>query len=197
MPRLTKRFRRLFRTTPGRLAGLVAVAAIVLAVLEITDTTHLLHKSAVPPVIPVANNSNGTSQQPDSQSTSDKQPQAANDKNNSSSSKSGNDTSSSGLPLVAPFGVFVSNHTPGQNGAPTRIDSTCNNTSGSNCYIKFTKGSITTKLPSKITNSDGTATWNWDINDANLTSGEWQITAVATLNGQTKSASDPRPLTIK
>jgi hypothetical protein len=197
MSKNIKRTKRLFRNRSPKLVGLVVFAVLVFALLEITDVTHFFHKSVIPPVIPVANNANNSSQQTGGQSATDKQPQATSDKNNNFSNVSSNSTSNSGLPLVTPFGVFVSNHTPGQNGAPTSIDSTCNTTSGANCYIKFTKGSITTKLPSKITSSDGTATWNWDIKDANLTSGEWQITAIATLDGQTKSAADPRPLTIK
>jgi hypothetical protein len=38
--------------------------------------------------------------------------------------------------------------------------------------------------------------WNWDTKDADFSSGQWKIIAVASLNGQTKSTSDPSPLEI-
>lgn len=195
MPRYSKRTKRLLNTRPAKLAGLVVLAVLILTILEVADITHFFHKSAVPPVIPVANSSQGSSQTQPNQNPTQKQPQAS-DKNNSSSSSSGQNPKQT-LPLNTPYGDFVSNHHPGENGAPTSEVSVCNTTPGANCYIKFTKGTITTGLPSKTTGSDGSATWYWNIKDAKLTSGDWEITAIATLNGQTKSASDQLPLTIK
>jgi len=61
----------------------------------------------------------------------------------------------------------------------------------------LTNGSTTTKLPAQKTDSDGATYWEWDINDAHLSSGNWKITAVATLNGQTKSTQDEIPLSIE
>jgi hypothetical protein len=175
--------------------ALVLAVVIVLAViliLEITDTTHFFHKAKVPPVIPIADNNISGTQQP-SKSSSDDEETGSSSKDKGSS----NSTKNSGLPLYEPYGVFVSNHTPGQNGAPTVINSTCNTTPGASCYIEFTQNEVTTKLPSKTTNGDGAATWVWDIKDANLTTGKWKITAVATLNNESKTSEDPIPLTIK
>jgi hypothetical protein len=91
----------------------------------------------------------------------------------------------------------VSNHHPGKSGSPTSEVSVCNTTPGATCYIKFTNGDLSTALTAKKTNGDGVAIWYWDTKDANLVSGNWQIMAVATLNGQTKTSADTLPLVIK
>ncbi len=109
----------------------------------------------------------------------------------SGSSNSGN---SSGP--IKPYGNFVSNHKPGQNGSGTTEDSICNTSPGATCYIEFTKDSIVKKLELKTTDSNGTAMWSWNVKDAGLTAGSWQVSAVAALNGQTASTQDSIPLEI-
>jgi len=96
--------------------------------------------------------------------------------------------------LIAPYGNFVSNHKPGQNGAPFDENSVCNTTPGATCYIQFTMGSQTKKLEGRIADEGGVASWDWTA--SNLASGKWIITAVATLNGQSKSTQDDQPLEI-
>jgi hypothetical protein len=103
---------------------------------------------------------------------------------------------SSGPPPVVPSGNFVSNHHPG-GGNPTSEASTCNTTAGATCYIQFTKGSTVKKLNTETTDARGAAIWYWDVNTAGLSSGSWIITAVATLNGQTKTANDAQPLIVQ
>jgi cytoskeletal protein RodZ len=111
------------------------------------------------------------------------------------SSSSGDQTPSGPAPLT-PFGNFVSNHHPGGS-APTTEASTCNTTPGATCYIEFTNGNTVKKLDAETANANGAAIWYWDIKTAGLDSGSWTITAVATLNGQTKTANDSQPLAVQ
>ncbi len=123
-------------------------------------------------------------------------PSASSSSSSPSSAKStGSNTTS--LPLTAPWGDFVSNHSPGKNGSPTSEVSTCNTTPGATCYIQFTKAGASRSLETKTTDSNGSVSWNWDIKDADLSSGKWQITAVATLNGENKSTSDQLLLEVQ
>ena len=193
MPKLSK-FRTKFKylTKKRILLGLSAIVA-VLAVLEITNTTHLFDKSSVPPVIPTTNES--TTIPSDNQEDGSKQD---NSSDKAAGSTTNPDSSSNNNSLLqSPYGNFVSNHGPGMGGAPTSEVSVCNTTPGATCYIRFTKGSESTSLPAKKTNGDGAATWYWDTKEAKLSSGVWKITAIATLNGETKTAQDPLPLNIQ
>lgn len=106
-------------------------------------------------------------------------------------------SSSSTLPLTEPWGNFISNHAPGKDGTSTSEVSTCNSTPGASCYIQFTKDGVTRSLETKTTDNNGSVSWSWDIKAASLSSGKWQITAVATLNGQTKSTSDQLALEVQ
>ena len=121
---------------------------------------------------------------------------------NSSASSSGSNSSkgsasTSNAVLIVPWGDFVSNHRPGQNGAPTTEASTCNTTPGASCYIRFTNGSQTRTLDTKVADGNGAIIWNWDVKSAGFSAGSWKITAIATLNGQTKSASDSLSLVVQ
>jgi hypothetical protein len=117
------------------------------------------------------------------------------------SSSSGNSTTSptAGAILEAPSGTFVSNHHPNLSGspAPSQEQSVCNTTPGATCYIKFTNGSIVKTLAVETIDANGAAYWSWDVNKAGFTAGDWQITAVASLNGQTKTASDSLTLQVQ
>jgi len=115
-------------------------------------------------------------------------------KNGSSQS---NNTGS--VELAAPYGTFVSNHRPNLGGspAPSQEQSVCNTTSGATCYIEFTQGSTVKKLGAQTVDSTGTAIWTWDVNQAGFGQGAWQITAIATLGGQTKTTADPTPLEVQ
>lgn len=186
--------------TKKNIAILVAAIFLVILVLEITNTTHLFHKGkAVSGTIPStspANQSNHTS-------TADQDQNSASSQNNQDSSpvsqpsKTPNNTPAASGPLITPFGNFVSNHFPGKDGSPTAEQSVCNTTPGANCYIEFTKDGVTKKLDSKVADSSGSVIWNWDVKDAGLTEGSWQITAIASANGQTKSATDQISLEIQ
>lgn len=97
----------------------------------------------------------------------------------------------------APYGAFVSNHFPGANGSPNNEVSACNTTPGATCYIEFTKGSIVKTLPAKAIDSTGAVSWSWNISDAGLSSGKWQIKAIAQAGDSTKTTTDPIDLTIQ
>lgn len=99
--------------------------------------------------------------------------------------------------LTSPTGEFVSNHRPGNNGSPLSEVSVCNTTPGATCQIVFTKGSTVKTLSSELVDRGGAAYWNnWTPSSVGLTKGQWQVTAVATLNGQTKRATDTTPLEV-
>jgi len=178
---------------------LVVIALVSLLLLEVTNTTHLFHKRKVPAVIPsVSGKSNN-----DNSSTSNQQPNNSPTGSNTSTSPPSKTPSSTGgseangLNLVAPYGDFVSNHHPGASDAPVTETSTCNTTVGASCYIKFTNtaNGKTSQLATQTVGSDGSTTWNWSADI--LTSGNWQITAVATLNNQTKSTNDTNYLVVQ
>lgn len=179
------------------LIGSLITLVVIIAILELTNTTHLLHKQKVPAIIPTHSNSTAQNNQVTSPNPGSSPVPASNNKAPSS-------TTSSGQTLIAPFGNFVSNHNPGakdSNGyvTPTAETSVCDSTPGAVCYIKFTNvdNGRVTQLPTQTVGSDGSTAWNWDVSqDAHLTQGQWQITAVASLNGQTKSTDDTLKLTV-
>lgn len=114
-----------------------------------------------------------------------------------SDDKSTTATPSISTNLKEPTGSFVSNHFPGKNGSPTTEQSVCNTQPGANCYIEFSKDGTIKKLSSQTADSSGSVYWNWDVKDAGLDTGSWQITAVASLNGQVKTAKDAMLLEIQ
>jgi hypothetical protein len=54
-------------------------------------------------------------------------------------------------------------------------------------------------LTAQKVGSSGSVYWQWDAASASsgLTPGSWTVSAVATLNGQTRTAADSIPLEIK
>ncbi len=169
-------------------AGLI----VIVAILELSNTTHFFHKQSVPLVIPAHTNSgkpiSTNSASPNTPTVStpqDNTPLPADVTNHT---------------LIVPTGTFVSNHFPGQNGSSTAEASVCNASPGATCYIKFTNVATgeTTQLASQIADAHGTTSWYWDVDhDAHLTTGQWKVEAVATLGGQTRTAADALNLTIK
>lgn len=120
---------------------------------------------------------------------------ASSDKTKDNPTPSPDSTSS---PL-APFGTFISNHKPNLGGspAPSQEQSVCNTTPGATCYIQFTKAGIIKTLGSQKTDNNGSTVWNWDINKAGFSAGSWEVTAFATLNGQTATTKDPLALEVQ
>ena len=189
MPRrkskLTKRF-----LLVGSAVGLV----VIIAMLELTNTTHIFHKASVPPVIPAHTNLGTSINSSQGNNT------ASNNSSSSNNPSPGPTAEETNHTLIAPSGNFVSNHFPGENGSPTTESSVCNTSPGATCYIRFTNTGTgkTTQLADQVADTRGSTSWNWDVSkDAHLTSGQWQITAVATLGSQSKTANDALKLTIK
>lgn len=177
----------------------IVAAIIVLAVLEATNTTHLLHKQkATSGVIPSSSNQpSGSSSQNSAGGSSKTAPNT--DTAGSPSSKDTNPTKTSNGPLVAPFGSFVSNHRPslsGTGGVPSEEQSVCNTTPGAQCYITFTSGGVVKTLEAKTADSQGAVYWSWDVKTAGFTEGSWTINATASLNGQTNSTKDSLSLVV-
>lgn len=108
-------------------------------------------------------------------------------------SPNGSDNSKGSSPasatLQTPFGTFVSNHRPNL-GSSSSEESVCITTPRASCYIEFTNGNTVKQLPVQTADASGSVYWSWDVKQAGLGAGKWQIKAVASLNGQTKNAQD-------
>lgn len=100
--------------------------------------------------------------------------------------------------LLEPGGTFVSNHRPKLSGSAQQKSeqSVCITSPGAVCYIEFKQGSVVHKLAAEQTNSNGTAYWTWNLDNSGLGAGTWQVSAVAILGDQTKTAVDPISLEI-
>lgn len=122
---------------------------------------------------------------------------AESDKSQSSGGSNGN-TSNESVPLVKPYGSFVSNHSPNLSGTPAPADmqSTCITSAGASCTILFKKGSTTLSLTAKATDASGYAFWSWNVKELGLTEGSWTITAVATSGSQSLSTIDQNNLEV-
>jgi cytoskeletal protein RodZ len=171
--------------------------ALAVLVLVIAAYIYAQHRSRISnPVIPSTNPAAAKS----SSSQSSSGQQAA--PNNSSPATSTSEKAPAATPstgsgsLIEPYGDFISNHHPGGS-APTTEASVCNTTAGAVCYIQFTMGSTVKKLTAQTTGSNGATYWYWDVKDAGLSQGSWTVTAIASLNGQTKSAADSQPLLVQ
>lgn len=98
--------------------------------------------------------------------------------------------SSANTAILAPSGNFFSKSKAGLN---DQEQSTCNSTPGASCTITFTKESVTKSLPSEVVNDSAKesqvafATWDWTPANLGLSSGNWTVTAIASLNSQSKS----------
>lgn len=101
--------------------------------------------------------------------------------------------------LVEPTGTFVSNHSPNLSGSPSpnKIQSVCSTTPHATCFIRFTKGDVVVETPKQEVDSGGGAYWTWTLADLNITEGGWSVEAVATLDGQTKTAKDSMTMEVK
>jgi hypothetical protein len=170
---------------------IVLAAFVILALLEFTNTTHLFHsKKAVSGTIPSSSpiNTSPSSANPKPGGTGSATPPAANNEKQNQTAPV--NTSAT---LKAPYGTFVSNHHPDANSSE---ESVCNSTPGASCIIKFTQGNVVKTLSAQAVDGSGTTYWSWNVKQAGLTSGSWTVTAVANLNGQTKSTQDSLALEI-
>jgi hypothetical protein len=181
---------------------IVVLLVIGLAISEITNTTHLLHKQALVSGTIQTSHTNSPS---NSKATSSSKTSASSStgtttpSNTDTSTKVNNPAPTGNTALVTPYGTFVSNHRPSISGssAPSEEQSTCTTTPGASCSLKLTKDGITKTLAAQTTDQSGTTYWDWDVKKNGFETGTWQITAVATLNNQTKSAQDSANLEVQ
>lgn len=96
-------------------------------------------------------------------------------------------TSQTSGSLQTPFGQFVSNDDPA---IGSYEESECETTPGATCYIEFTNSSGNTiSLQKETANAQGVAAWGWYVSGAKgFSPGAWKLQAIATQNGQTKTA---------
>lgn len=175
-----------------KLVALLGLFLLILIILEVTDTTHIFHRSK-PNVSTVPTLDRGSNR------TSKKVESTTNGTNNNSTS-SVNDSQKQTAPqasttndLTAPYGSFVSNHHPSSQSDIE--ESVCTTSPGAECYIEFTNGTTIKKLPAKIIDSTGSTYWIWKPSDIGV--GTWKVTAIASLDGKTKSTTDQLSLEIK
>ncbi len=95
----------------------------------------------------------------------------------------------SNVDVISPYGSFVSNHRPNLSSL-SKMQSVCSTTPGAKCSITFKKNGQTKSLAEQTVGSDGSTTWDWDIVDAGLSVGTWEITATASSGGKTLSTKD-------
>jgi hypothetical protein len=170
-------------------AGLLVIAA-VFTILEVTNTTHIFHKSK-----PVATTggqyTKGVS--PPANSTTNNDTSSSNQSSSNSNVKQPENSSASAT-LTAPWGTFANVYNAHYG---DQMGSTCNTTPGATCQIIFTMGEQTRSLNTTTTDAGGAVYWSWKPNEISLTPGIWHITAKAVLGTQTKTTSnDPLTLTI-
>ena len=100
--------------------------------------------------------------------------------------------------LSVPSGTFVNNHTPSLSDASrNQENSVCITAPGASCNITFTMGTAIKQLGAKAADDKGAASWDWTPQGVGLTAGTWQIQAIATASGQSKSTVDPIKLVVK
>jgi len=176
-------------------AVVLAIAALV-AILEVTNTTHLFHSGPVAVSGNAETKGEGTDSNAKNSDSSSGLTKTNNDEPGDNKSGGGG---SSTVTLLAPSGDFVSNHHPNLSGnpAPNTISSVCTTTPGATCQISFTKDGVTKTLPRQITDRGGSTYWNnWKLQDIGLTAGDWQVQASAALNSKTSTAGDALQLVI-
>lgn len=173
----------------------LVLAAAAITALELTNTTYFFHEKS----LIVSTGEQGVNNQ---QTKGEPKPNETTPTTDDSSQK---DPSPGGngevTELIAPQGNFVSNHHPNLSGspAPNKMQSSCTTTPGATCQITFTNTADGTirSLPAQTTDPGGTAIWNWSLKDISITEGTWKVQAVATLEGQTKTADDALNLEVK
>lgn len=140
-----------------------------------------------------------TKGQPSKSSPSGSQQSAGSGSSSGSQKSSSGGSAGSSTELITPSGSFVSDHHPNLSGspAPNTITSVCNTTPGASCQITFTMDGVTKSLHAQTADSGGSTYWsNWKLQDVGLTAGSWKVQATASLNGQTKTASDAMALVV-
>jgi hypothetical protein len=183
--------------------GVIIVALVIVgAILKVhNDNQAKISSKTIPVMSQKTSNNNSSPNGSTAKANNNSSKSTTTNQLNSYTNSTSNSTSTkSNMPLVSPSGTFVSNHYPDLSGKPypATEESTCNTTPGASCYIKFIGPNGQVKsLPLQNTGNNGSTLWEWNINSAGFTVGKWQITAVASLNGSTKTTTDPIKLDIQ
>jgi hypothetical protein len=173
---------------------IVVLVGLVVA-LELTGSTHIFHKKRVVPAVTASQETKGEEGTSAKSSTAENNASSSVAKEVPGDAKGNGDVPSDSPVLLAPSGNFVSAHNVPSDAA---IVSVCNTTPGASCVITFTSGNVKKSLTSQVTDRGGSAYWNsWTPKDIGLSTGSWQISATASLNGKTQSSSDAMPLVVK
>ena len=176
---------------------LASIGILILAIFVITKRHTTSYIKAVGQT---NNGSSSTSLQSKINPKTNTATSTSSSNNSSGTSSTSSSASPSSATLTTPTGSFVSNHSPSLSNS--RLDteqSICNTTPGASCNVVFTNTSdnSTVSLGSKLANANGVVNWTWTLQSVGLTQGSWNIKAVASLNQQTKSASDPLLLNVQ
>lgn len=175
--------------------GVMILTLAALAVLELTDTTYLLHKR--PPEVSASTETKGepSGADRDLDDTDSPSVQTSNGNQPSGSAPSDSDKST---PSGTTFAILPSDLVSAHKVKPdSSLVSVCNATAGATCTIHFSKDGVRKSLPAEPTDRGGTAYWNgWTPQSIGLTTGAWGIEAVASLNGQEKKLSDALSLEV-
>jgi hypothetical protein len=170
----------------------VFLAVLTIGGLELTNVTHLFHDK---PAITAGPATKGVAA--DMKNSTDQNSSIARGESSINRDKSAS-TSASSAELLAPSGIFVSNHHPNLSGspAPNQINSNCNTTASAMCTIIFTKGNVTKSLPLQKADENGATYWTWKLQSVGLTEGVWQVQAKATLGDKQEATGDLRDLEV-
>jgi ferredoxin len=186
--------------------SILAIAVVVLVVLFLTkpwssnptkkvENQTTTNHSSVTKTSPNTQSS-ATNSAPNSATTTTLEP-SSNKVGTGTSTSSGNGNTTTTTTITTPSGDFVSAYSVDSD---TPINSVCNTSPSVTCQINFTNtlSNVTESLPAEVTNSDGSTYWQgWEPQDYNITAGIWQITAVATYNGQSTTATDSMNLSVQ
>jgi hypothetical protein len=175
-------------------AGVIIALGAILAALEYTDTTYLLHDRPTTKETQESSPNRTAGQdtkgeQADPGATDGSKPNSAGS-STTPDAKAPEENTDTSAPLVTPTGNFVNSHKVKVDSAANTQQSVCVTTAGARCEIIFTKGSETRSLPAQTTDKGGATYWTWSPESVGLGVGSWKITAKATLGSQTKTASD-------
>src|ERR1035437_4871886 len=148
---MAHKFKKHFSSRKGYLTALLVLLLLILMILlELTNTTHIFHHQKIVDIVPsTSTNTKNTTPS----NTTDKatlQPSTTNTDRAPS-----NTSSTTGLELVAPYGLFVSTHIRTLDSSGSAEYSACNTTPGASCYIELKQGDVTKRLATQVADSSG------------------------------------------
>lgn len=167
---------------------------VLVGLLEMRGTINLFGPKEVPVSTPTVGGASSTMEKGSTAANNNVGGDSSQENSSSSTDKIAADQTSSAK-LITPSGTFVSAHK--QVPLSANLSSSCSTTPGATCEIFFSNGTTKKSLPSKVADGNGAAYWEvWTPASIGLTSGSWEVTAVASLGNQTQSARDALNLEV-